>query len=133
MVKNFLQNCLNYTGLFPRKFGKRTRREFLFLAGGMFIMGKYLSPHFTEAECNCNGTGRLPWDDGLEKDQFMAFLELLEAIRKEWGSRPIVVNSFYRSLNTIAKFHLLDPLDPIRAGVVDLRLMWGFLVVKLWI
>jgi len=97
MVRNFLKNLLNYSGWFPRKSTKVSRREFLFLTGGMFVMGKYLSPHFTASECNCNGTGKLPWDDGLEQDQFMAFLELLEAIRKEWGSRPIVVRSFYRS------------------------------------
>ena len=60
-------------------------------------MGKYLSPHFTVSECNCNETLKLPWDDGIDQDEFMAFLTLMEEIRKEWGSRPIVVRSFYRS------------------------------------
>ena len=78
----------------------------------MFLMGKYLSPHFTASECNCNGTGKLPWDDGLDKDQFMAFLELLEAIRKEWGSRPIVVNSFYRSPEYNNKVSSTGPTGP---------------------
>lgn len=96
MLKNFLFNCLNFTGIYPRKSSDIGRREFLFLTGGMFLMNKYLSPHFTRNECNCNGSSKLPWDDGLEQDQFMAFLTLMEEIRKEWGNRPIVVRSFYR-------------------------------------
>jgi hypothetical protein len=129
MVRSFLKNLMNFTGWFPRKSTKLGRRDFLILTGGMFVMGKYLSPHFTASECNCNGTGKLPWDDGLDKDQFMAFLELLEAIRKEWGSRPIVVNSFYRSPEYNNEISSTGPTGPHtgRAGgfAVDVGVSGG--------
>ena len=62
-------------------------------------MGKktYLSPHFTEEECQCKLTKSLPWDHGLEKDDFLGFLDLLEAIRTEWGNRAIWPSSIFRS------------------------------------
>ena len=84
MLKRFLQGFLNFGGLSPKRSGNLSRRDFLILTGGMFVMGKYLSPHFQVAEVQCHGTGKLPWDDGIDQDEFMKFLTLLEEIRKGW-------------------------------------------------
>ena len=40
-------------------------------------MGKYLTPHFSEAEMTCRGTGKCEMDE--------EFMELLERIRMEYG------------------------------------------------
>jgi len=129
MFRNFMKNCLNFTGRFPRKFGKVSRREFLFLTGGMFLMGKYLSPHFQAEEVRCHGTGKLPWDDGIEQEDFMKFLTLLEEIRKEWG-KPIFNNSFYRSPEHNAKVSAMKTKDGPHTGLkggfaIDVRTSAG--------
>ena len=129
MFRNFMKNCLNFTGRFPRKFGKVSRREFLFLTGGMFLMGKYLSPHFQAEEVRCHGTGKLPWDDGIDQEEFMQFLTLLEEIRKEWG-KPIFNNSFYRSPEHNAKVSAMKTKDGPHTGLkggfaIDVRTCAG--------
>ena len=97
MLSGFLNRFLTFTGGLLKQSLNPTRRQFLILSGGSLIMGKYLSPHFTVEECQCSLTKSLPWDHGLEKDDFLKFLDLLEAIRKEWGNRAIWPSSIFRS------------------------------------
>ena len=67
------------------------RREFLVqpvLLYGVFMAGKYLTPHFTVEEMKCKGTGICTMDE--------VFMELLEEIRKLYG-KPIYPISGYRA------------------------------------
>ena len=129
MLKRFLQGFLNFGGLSPKRSGNLNRRGFLILTGGMFLMGKYLSPHFQAEEVRCHGTGKLPWDDGIEQEDFMKFLTLLEEIRKEWG-KPIFNNSFYRSPEHNAKVSAMKTKDGPHTGLkggfaIDVRTSAG--------
>ena len=92
-------------------------------------MGKYLSPHFQVSEVRCHGTGKLPWDDGIDQEEFMMFLTLLEEIRKEWG-KPIFNNSFYRSPEHNARVSAMKSKDGPHTGkqggfAIDVRTSGG--------
>ena len=63
-----------------------SRRKFILLTTVGIIMGKYLTPHFSQAEMTCRGTGKCEMDE--------EFMELLERIRMEYGKGMIVTSGF---------------------------------------
>ena len=78
------------------------------------MANRYLTPHFTQDELKCKGTGLCNMDE--------VFMELLEQIRLAYG-RPIWVNSGYRDPSYNDKISSTGRTGPHTHGkAADLRL-----------
>ena len=73
---------------------KCNRRVFIFTPIAILFMSRHLTPHFTEDEMRCKGTGQCE----MEND----FMKILEKIRLEYG-KPIWINSGFRHPDYNAK------------------------------